>query len=70
MSGAVEDANGKRKINARACLKWVWENPAIPRKGYTLPDFVGKIRFFASNATLVLHNASNACLSKVSFLLF
>lgn len=29
MTGGVEDANGKRKINARACLKWVWENPAI-----------------------------------------
>lgn len=29
MSGAVEDADGKRKVNAGACLKWVWENPAI-----------------------------------------
>ena len=29
MSGAVEDAGGRQKINAGACLKWVWENPAI-----------------------------------------
>lgn len=29
MSGAVEDASGKKKINAGACLKWVWENPAV-----------------------------------------
>lgn len=29
MSGAVEDADGKRKVNAGACLKWVWENSVI-----------------------------------------
>jgi len=29
MTGAVEDAEGKKKINAQACLKWVWENENI-----------------------------------------
>ncbi|MDR1097874.1 MAG: aldo/keto reductase, partial [Tannerella sp.] len=26
MAGGVEDASGKKKINAQACLKWVWQN--------------------------------------------
>ncbi|MDR3194681.1 MAG: aldo/keto reductase [Tannerella sp.] len=29
MTGGVEDAGGKKKINARACLKWVWQNKNI-----------------------------------------
>lgn len=29
MTGGVEDAEGKKKINAQACLKWAWENPHI-----------------------------------------
>ncbi|MCL2650090.1 MAG: aldo/keto reductase [Candidatus Azobacteroides sp.] len=29
MSGGVEDADGKKKINAQACLKWVWKNKNI-----------------------------------------
>jgi predicted aldo/keto reductase-like oxidoreductase len=29
MTGAVEDAEGKKKIDARACLKWVWQNENI-----------------------------------------
>ena len=29
MAGGVEDAEGKKVINARACLKWVWRNPHI-----------------------------------------
>ncbi len=29
MTGGVEDAGGKKKINAQACLKWVWENKNI-----------------------------------------
>ncbi|MDR1524349.1 MAG: aldo/keto reductase [Tannerella sp.] len=29
MAGGVEDAGGKKKINAQACLKWVWENKHI-----------------------------------------
>ena len=29
MTGAVEDAEGKKKINARACLKWAWKNENI-----------------------------------------
>ena len=29
MTGGVEDAAGKKKIDARACLKWVWQNPHI-----------------------------------------
>jgi predicted aldo/keto reductase-like oxidoreductase len=29
MTGGVEDAQGKKKINARACLKWAWENENI-----------------------------------------
>ncbi|GHT33033.1 hypothetical protein AGMMS49574_17830 [Bacteroidia bacterium] len=29
MTGAVEDAEGKKKINAQACLKWAWENKNI-----------------------------------------
>ena len=29
MTGGVEDAEGKKKINAQACLKWAWENEHI-----------------------------------------
>ncbi|MDR2681315.1 MAG: aldo/keto reductase [Tannerella sp.] len=29
MTGGVEDAAGKKKINAQACLKWVWQNKHI-----------------------------------------
>jgi predicted aldo/keto reductase-like oxidoreductase len=29
MTGGAEDAEGKKKINAQACLKWVWENKHI-----------------------------------------
>ncbi|GAB6394023.1 MAG: aldo/keto reductase [Bacteroidales bacterium] len=29
MTGAAEDAQGKKKINAQACLKWAWNNPNI-----------------------------------------
>lgn len=29
MTGGTEDAEGKKKINARACLKWVWNNKNI-----------------------------------------
>jgi predicted aldo/keto reductase-like oxidoreductase len=29
MAGGVEDAEGKKKINAQACLKWVWQNKNI-----------------------------------------
>jgi predicted aldo/keto reductase-like oxidoreductase len=29
MTGAVEDAEGKKKINAQACLKWAWKNENI-----------------------------------------
>lgn len=29
MTGGVEDAEGKKKINAQACLKWAWQNEHI-----------------------------------------
>jgi predicted aldo/keto reductase-like oxidoreductase len=29
MTGGVEDAEGKKKINAQACLKWAWKNGNI-----------------------------------------
>ena len=29
MTGGVEDAGGKKRINAQACLKWVWQNKNI-----------------------------------------
>lgn len=29
MTGGTEDAEGKKKINAQACLKWAWQNPYI-----------------------------------------
>jgi len=29
MTGAVEDAEGKKKIDAGACLKWAWQNENI-----------------------------------------
>ncbi|MDR1380939.1 MAG: aldo/keto reductase [Tannerella sp.] len=40
MAGGVEDAAGKKKINAQACLKWVWQNKhfATIIPGYTNYD--------------------------------
>lgn len=29
MTGGTEDAEGKKKIDAQACLKWAWKNPHI-----------------------------------------
>jgi len=29
MTGGTEDTEGKKKINAQACLKWAWENRYI-----------------------------------------
>lgn len=29
MTGAVEDAEGNKKIDGAACLRWVWQNPNI-----------------------------------------
>jgi len=29
MTGAREDAEGNKKVNAQACLKWAWNNPYI-----------------------------------------
>jgi predicted aldo/keto reductase-like oxidoreductase len=29
MAGGVEDAEGEKKINAKACLRWVWKNKNI-----------------------------------------
>ncbi|MDR1344223.1 MAG: aldo/keto reductase [Tannerellaceae bacterium] len=29
MTGAAEDAEGKKKINSQACLKWAWKNENI-----------------------------------------
>ncbi len=29
MAGGTEDADGKKKIDGKACLKWVWQNPNI-----------------------------------------
>ncbi|MDR0541761.1 MAG: aldo/keto reductase [Dysgonamonadaceae bacterium] len=29
MAGGVEDAEGQKKINAKACLRWVWQNKNI-----------------------------------------
>lgn len=36
MAGGVEDAEGKKKINAQACLKWAWQNEHITT---TIPGF-------------------------------
>ncbi|MDR0541070.1 MAG: aldo/keto reductase [Dysgonamonadaceae bacterium] len=42
MAGGVEDANGQKKIDGAACLRWVWQNPnittAIP--GFTSFDLL------------------------------
>ncbi len=38
MTGGVEDADGKKKINAQACLRWVWDNPHITT---AIPGFSG-----------------------------
>jgi predicted aldo/keto reductase-like oxidoreductase len=42
MTGGVEDAEGNKKINGAACLRWVWQNPnittAIP--GFTSFDLL------------------------------
>lgn len=29
MTGGTEDADGKKKVNAQACLKWAWQNENI-----------------------------------------
>lgn len=29
MAGGVEDADAKKKINAKACLRWIWQNKHI-----------------------------------------
>ncbi|GHT84902.1 aldo/keto reductase [Bacteroidia bacterium] len=29
MAGGVEDSEGKKKINAKACLRWIWQNKNI-----------------------------------------
>ncbi|MCC8144826.1 MAG: 4Fe-4S dicluster domain-containing protein [Tannerellaceae bacterium] len=29
MAGGTEDSKGKKKMNGKACLKWVWNNPYI-----------------------------------------
>ncbi|OAV75309.1 putative aldo-keto reductase [Bacteroidales bacterium Barb7] len=36
MTGAREDAEGKKKVNSTACLKWVWQNENIAT---TIPGF-------------------------------
>lgn len=36
MTGGTEDAEGKKKINAQACLKWAWKNKNITT---TIPGF-------------------------------
>jgi predicted aldo/keto reductase-like oxidoreductase len=36
MTGAVEDAEGNKKIDGAACLRWVWQNPNITT---TIPGF-------------------------------
>jgi predicted aldo/keto reductase-like oxidoreductase len=42
MVGGVEDADGKKKVDGAACLRWVWQNPnittAIP--GFTSFDLL------------------------------
>lgn len=42
MAGGVEDAEGKKKVDGAACLRWVWQNPhittAIP--GFTSFDLL------------------------------
>ena len=42
MAGGVEDADGKKKVDGAACLRWVWQNPnittAIP--GFTSFDLL------------------------------
>lgn len=54
MTGGVEDAEGKKKINAQACLKWAWENEyittAIP--GFTNYDELDECLAAAHDTTL------------------
>ncbi|MDR0683301.1 MAG: aldo/keto reductase [Dysgonamonadaceae bacterium] len=42
MAGGIEDANGNKKVDGAACLRWVWQNPnittAIP--GFTSFDLL------------------------------
>ncbi|MDR2138461.1 MAG: aldo/keto reductase [Tannerella sp.] len=42
MTGGVEDAEGKKKIDARACLKWVWQNRNIAT---VIPGFTSFTEF-------------------------
>jgi predicted aldo/keto reductase-like oxidoreductase len=54
MTGGVEDAGGKKKINAQACLKWAWQNEnittAIP--GFTNYDEFDECLAAATNPSL------------------
>lgn len=54
MAGGTEDAEGKKKINAGACLKWAWENKhittAIP--GFTNYDEFEECTAAAQNTGL------------------
>ncbi len=54
MTGGTEDAEGKKKINAQACLKWVWSNKniatAIP--GFSNFSELDECLAAASNPTL------------------
>ena len=44
MTGGVEDAEGKKKINAQACLKWAWQNKNITT---AIPGFTNYDEFDA-----------------------
>jgi len=54
MTGGTEDANGKKKIDAKACLKWAWQNKhittAIP--GYVNYDELDECLSAAGNTVL------------------
>jgi len=44
MTGGVEDAEGKKKINAQACLRWAWQNKNITT---AIPGFTNYDEFDA-----------------------
>lgn len=54
MAGGTEDADGKKKINAQACLRWAWDNEhittAIP--GFTNYDELDECLAAAGNSCL------------------
>ncbi len=54
MTGGTEDADGKKKINAQACLRWAWNNEhittAIP--GFTNYDELDECLVAAESSTL------------------